>query len=206
MTAPSSWPPCLPGAGEHLAHALPTDGHFLGEPAAVWACLADDHGGAQPASRLMELLARRLPRRGTTRPLGAATGTATALWRAALDANLPPGALADAGHFAAALPDAVWLPLARRSAAHTPAQARADKVAERAAAHPREPDALLLAAHLLTRPAPEDAADVRRHARTLLQAAEALPAPDRPAEAEQLRRALVEAGEVDLAPTPAPTD
>jgi hypothetical protein len=89
----------------------------------------------------------------------------------------------------------------RRCAAHTPAQNDAVRVAERAAAHPREPDALLLAAHLLTRPVPEGAhdGDIRRHARALLQAAEALPAPDRPAEAAQLRRALIEAGEVDLA-------
>ncbi|WP_189750716.1 hypothetical protein [Streptomyces tendae] len=41
--------------------------------------------------------------------------------------------------------------------------------------------------------------DVRRHARALLQTAEALPAADRPAEVAQLRRALIEAGEVDLA-------
>jgi D-mannonate dehydratase len=46
-------------------------------------------------------------------------------------------------------------------------------------------------------------ADVRRHARALLQAATALPAAERPAETEQLRRALVEAGEVDLAQTTA---
>lgn len=88
-----------------------------------------------------------------------------------------------------------------------PPTPRCRTVAERAAAHPREPDALLLAAHLLTRPAPEAAydGDVRRHARALLQAAEALPAPVPPAAAAQLRRALVEAGEVDLAGAPAAT-
>ncbi|MER7990330.1 hypothetical protein ABTY53_32795 [Streptomyces noursei] len=51
---------------------------------------------------------------------------------------------------------------------------------ERAAAHPREPEALLLAAHVLTRPAPWHDIEVRAHARALLLAAEALPAPDRP--------------------------
>ncbi|MFF8911683.1 hypothetical protein [Streptomyces olivaceoviridis] len=82
----------------------------------------------------------------------------------------------------------------------TPAQDNADKVAERAAARPRSPDALFLAAHPLTRPAvPEYDADVRRHARTLLKAAVALPYAERPPETEQLRRALVEASEVDLA-------
>lgn len=67
------------------------------------------------------------------------------------------------------------------------------------------PDTLLLGADLLIRPAFEDAydLDVRRHARALLHAVEALPAPDRPAEVAQLRRALVEAGEVDLAQAPA---
>lgn len=92
----------------------------------------------------------------------------------ALEANLPPGALAGAGGFSTALTDDVWLPLARRSAAHTLAQTRADDIAERVAAHPRDNDALLLAT------------DVQ-------------PAPEHPAATEQLRRALVEAGEVDLA-------
>lgn len=118
-------------------------------------------------------------------------------WTAALDDGMPPGA----SHFAGALPDEVWLPLARRSAAHSPAQNDAIRVAERAAAHPREPDALLLAVHLLTHPVPQGVCDgdVRCHARALLQTAEALPAADRPAEVAQLRRALIEAGEVDLA-------
>lgn len=114
----------------------------------------------------------------------------------------PPGALAGAGHFARlTLPDDVWLPLARRSAEHTPSLANADHVAERGAGHPRNPDALLLAAHLLTRPASEtwDDVDVRRHARTLLEAAVALPAAERPAETEELRRALIDAGDVQAA-------
>ncbi|WP_043386798.1 helix-turn-helix domain-containing protein [Streptomyces mutabilis] len=58
------------------------------------------------------------PRTGEPTPT-ARTGAETPLvwWTAALDVGLPPGALADAGSF----PDEVWLPLARRSAAHTPA-------------------------------------------------------------------------------------
>ncbi|MFB7577173.1 hypothetical protein [Streptomyces sp. 6-11-2] len=101
--------------------------------------------------------------------------------------------------------DDVWLPLARSSAEHTPTQTCADDIAERAAGHPRSPDALLLTANLLTRPVPNpgDDADVRQHARTLLQAAAALPEAERPAQAEQLRRALIEAGKVDLARTTA---
>ncbi|WP_199800767.1 hypothetical protein [Streptomyces marianii] len=199
-----------PGAALHTAHAL-LAGHRdpLGDPAAAWRELTAGPGGAAAASHLLmplALLTPARPRPGTGGPAPAAiTGTDTALvwWTAALDAGLPPGALADAGYFTGTFPDEVWLPLARRSAAHTPAQTDADKVAERAAAHPRSPDALLLAAHLLTRPAPDPAydTDVRRHARALLQAAAALPETERPAETEQLRRALVEAGEVDLAQT-----
>ncbi|MET9083208.1 hypothetical protein ABZX77_15140 [Streptomyces sp. NPDC004237] len=106
---------------------------------------------------------------------------ARAWWTAALDASLPPDALADAGYFAnSALTDEVWLPLARRSAEHTPAQTCAGDVVEGAAGHPHSPDALLLAAHLLTRPGPR----VRRrrppHARALLQAAIALAQPSGP--------------------------
>lgn len=188
-----------------VVHALLT-GHdgLLGEPVAAWRELAAGPGGAEAASGFLGHLALITGVRPADRT---AVGTEQEWWTAALEAGLPPGALAGAGRFAAALPDEVWLPLARRSAAHTPAQEDAGRVAERAAAHPREPDALLLAAHLLTRPAPEAAydGDVRRHARALLQAAEALPAPVPPAAAAQLRRALVEAGEVDLAGAPAAT-
>lgn len=184
---------------------------LLGDPVDAWRELAAGPNGAAAVSHLLLPLA--LPLQGRPRS-GDAAGdpaarapedVARAWWTAALEADLPPGALAAAGYFTlSALTDEVWLPLARRSAEHTPAQTGADKVAERAAAHPRSPDALLLAAHLLTRPAPdpEYGADVRRHARALLQAAAALPAAERPAEEEQLRRALVEAGEVDLARPP----
>ncbi|WP_446046438.1 hypothetical protein [Streptomyces olivaceus] len=76
------------------------------------------------------------------------------------------------------------------SAAPTSAQTCAGDVAERAA-HPREEDALLLAAHLLTRAAlgPWYDIEVRAHARILLLAAEA-PGP-LPAATERLRLALV---------------
>ncbi|MGW0949144.1 hypothetical protein ACWD4O_42280 [Streptomyces sp. NPDC002623] len=99
------------------------------------------------------------------------------------------------------LGDEAWLTLGRRSAGHTPAQGSAGAVAERAAGHPRSPDALLLAAHLLTCPAPGPLydADVCRHARTLLQTAAVLPATERPAGAERLRRALIDVGEVQVA-------
>ncbi|MFB8401143.1 hypothetical protein [Streptomyces sp. NPDC055912] len=199
------------GAATRVAFALLLDGHhdLLGDPADAWNELAAGPDGAAVGHLLMPLA---LPVRGRPRP-GDAAGNPTARvpedvarvwWTAALEAGLPPGALADAGYFASsALTDEVWLPLARRSAEHTPAQTDADRVAERAAGHPRSPDALLLAAHLFTRPAPGPLydADVRRYARALLRAATALPEAERPVEAEQLRRALVEAGEVDLAQT-----
>ncbi|WP_443977607.1 hypothetical protein [Streptomyces anulatus] len=188
-----------------VVHALLT-GHdsLLGDPTAAWRELAAGPDGAETASGFLGYLALFT----SLRPLDrTSVDTEQIWWTAALEAGLPPGALAGAGDFAASLPNEVWLPLARRSAAHTPAQTDAGRIAERAAAHPRDPDALLLAVHLLTRPAPQGAhnSDVRHHARALLQAAEALPAPDRPAEAAQLRRALVEAGEVDLAHAPATT-
>ncbi|MEU9409868.1 hypothetical protein AB0E08_29840 [Streptomyces sp. NPDC048281] len=62
---------------------------------------------------------------------------AAALWRAALAAGLPPGALAGPGDFADAGGDEDgWLSLMRVSAEHTPALPDADLVAERAARHP----------------------------------------------------------------------
>ncbi|MDP5315569.1 hypothetical protein [Streptomyces poriferorum] len=201
----------LPGADRHLAHTLLTHtGDVLGDPSAAWAELAAGPDGAPTASRLLAALAAHTPRRtgpGDTEPDPAARrvlAAAARWWTAALDADLPPGALAAAGDFAdTALADTVWLPLARRSAAHTPAQTRADDIAERAAAHPRDNDALLLAAHLLTRSAlaPWYDIEVRAHARTLLLAADAQPAPEHVAATEQLRRTLVDAGEMDLART-----
>lgn len=202
------------GAASRVAFALLLEepANLLGDPADTWRELAAGPDGPAAVSHLFLPLAFPLqgrPRAGDTGPDPAAPAPediARAWWTAALEADLPPGALAGAGWFTlSALTDEVWLPLARRSAEHTPAQDNADKVAARAAGHPRSPDALLLAAHLLTRPAPGPLydADVRRHARTLLQATAALPEAERPAETEQLRRALVEAGEVDLAQTTA---
>ncbi|MFJ3229187.1 hypothetical protein ACIPJS_38365 [Streptomyces sp. NPDC086783] len=187
------------GAAFSVVHALLTgQADLLGDPTAAWRELAAGPGGAEAASGFLGYLALFTVMSPADRT---AADTEQVWWTTALEAGLPPGALAGAGDFAAALPDEVWLPLARRSAAHSPAQSDAGKVAKRAAAHPREPDALLLATNLLTRPAPDPAydTDVRRHARALLQAAAALPETEQPAETEQLRRALVEAGEVDLA-------
>ncbi len=202
------------GAATRVAFALLLDDDphdLLGDPVDAWREVAAGPDGAAAVSHLLMPLA--LPVRGRQRSGDAAGDPAArapediahAWWTAALEADLPPGALAAAGYFTlSALTDEAWLPLARRSAEHTPAQDNADKVAERAAAHPGSPDALLLAAHLLTCPAPEYDADIRHHARALLQAATALPETERPAEAEQLRRAMIEAGEVDLAgPRPA---
>ncbi|MGW3932323.1 hypothetical protein ACWECC_30110 [Streptomyces microflavus] len=193
------------GASQHLAHALATDGNFLGDPATAWASIADGPGGASAASRLLEDLVLRRP---ATEPLGAATGTppitaATELWRAALAADLPAGALAGSGLFARTdLADDVWLPLARASAEHTPALVDASAVAERAAAHPDAPDALHLTAQLVSHPQhPWEDEYVLAHAHALLDAAVPGTAGEHRAAVEELRRALVEAGELDAART-----
>lgn len=122
-----------------MIHALLT-GHdgLLGDPVTAWRALAADPGGAEAASAFLGYLALFTGMRPVDRT---ALDTEQVWWTAALHAGMPPGALAGTGHFAAALPDAVWLPLARRSAAHSPAQTDAIRVAERAAAHPREPEA-----------------------------------------------------------------
>ncbi len=208
----------LPGADRHLAHTLLTrtgdTDDFLGDPQAAWTELAAPPDGAPAASRLLAALAAHTPHRtrpGDTPPDPAThhvLAAAARWWTAALDADLPTGALAAAGDFAdTALDDTVWLPLARRSAAHTPAQIRPGDIAERAAAHPHDSDALLLTAHLLTRSAlaPWHDIEVRAHARPLLLTADAQPTPEHLAETEQLRLALVEAGEVDLARTTSTT-
>ncbi|MFF6829961.1 hypothetical protein [Streptomyces longwoodensis] len=194
----------VPGAAEHLAHALLDDPCVLGDPAALWHELADGHGGADAAGRLLEAVGTRTPRAVDVPLAPAAAGrveAAEVLWRAALTAGLPAGALAGAGAFAdAAVDDAVWLELMRASAEHSPALSHAELVAERAAAHPGSQDALLLAELLVTH-APGTWTDpaVRGHARALLDAAAALPAAERPAAWQGLRGALVNAGDVDAA-------
>ncbi|MFI0742838.1 hypothetical protein ACH4PU_32855 [Streptomyces sp. NPDC021100] len=85
----------MPGAAGHLAHVLLADPAFMGEPAAAWAEMAAGPGGAAAASRLLEAIAARTP--GTGGPLPPVRGTGGdrgGLWRAALAADLPPGALA----------------------------------------------------------------------------------------------------------------
>ncbi|MDX2854431.1 hypothetical protein PV342_39695 [Streptomyces sp. PA03-3a] len=191
------------GVDGHLAHALLTDSGFLGDPMAAWTDVAASAVGAAAASRLLETIAALTPRPapdgGVPASAGLVVAAATLLWRAALAADLPPGALAGAGAFTtSAVEDTVWLVLTRASADHTPALIGASLIAERAAAHPSSPNALLLAAKLVAHPAgawPDEG--IRRHARALLQAAAALPADERPAETEVLREALVNAGEID---------
>ncbi|MFJ9380179.1 hypothetical protein [Streptomyces sp. NPDC101455] len=197
-----------PGAAEHLAHTLLADPVLLGEPAAWWTELATDAGtgtGVAAVSRLLEAVAARTPRagdEGALPPSGQArVGAAVALWRAALAAGLPTGALAGAGAFAdAAVEETVWLELMRASAEHTQALADADLVAERAAAQPGRADALLLAALLVTHaPGTWRETAVRRHARALLDAATALPRTAHPSALEELRTALVNTGDVAAA-------
>ncbi|MFJ6438710.1 hypothetical protein [Streptomyces sp. NPDC091416] len=193
-------------AAGHTAAALLADPALLGEPAAWWSQLADadaDADAVAAVSGLLEAIALRVPRTGAARPLppAARLRAAVDLWRAALAAGLPSGALAGAGAFAeAAVDEPEWLELTRSSAEHSPALSHADLVAERAAAHPGSQDALLIAELLVTH-APGTWTDpvVRGHARTLLDATAALPAPERPPAWEGLRRALVNAGDVAAA-------
>ncbi|MGW3387343.1 hypothetical protein [Streptomyces cinereoruber] len=200
------------GPAEHLAHALTTDPHLLGDPAGVLAEIAGGPGGPEAASWLLQVMAWRLdPYNGNigSRPFAltrraarpateAELAAVAAVWRAALGAGLPPGALTGAGYFAN-LPfaDAVWLPLARASAEHTPPASPAT-AAWRAAAHPGDEDALLLTTRLLTHPAAQwRIQDVLPPARTLLQAAQVMTThPDRET-VSGLRRALIETGDLD---------
>ncbi|WP_232792164.1 hypothetical protein [Actinacidiphila yeochonensis] len=168
----------------------------------------DSAEGVATVSGLLEAIAAGTPHTGAGSPLPPAgqarAGAAVVLWRAALAAGLPAGALAGAGAFADAdLDEAVWLELMRSSAEHSPALTDADLVAERAAAHPGRPDALLLAAVLVSQaPGTWREAAVRRHARALLDAAAVLPGADRPDAWRELREALVNAGDVDAARHP----
>ncbi|MEU3822980.1 hypothetical protein AB0E74_25640 [Streptomyces sp. NPDC030392] len=201
------------GPVEHLAHALTTDPHLLGDPVGVLTKIAGGPGGPPAVSWLLQVMAWRLePHNGdigsrpftlTRRAARPATeaelAAVTTVWRAALDAGLPSGALVGAGYFAA-LPfdDTVWLPLARASAEHTPPASPAT-AAWRAAAHPGDKDAFLLTTRLLTHPAAQwRIQDVLPPARTLFQAAQATTAhPDREPVAG-LRRALIEAGALNV--------
>ncbi|MDQ1005830.1 hypothetical protein QFZ82_000315 [Streptomyces sp. V4I23] len=196
----------VPGAAEHLAHALLDDPALLDHPAAWWTELADGTGdGVAAVSRLLEAIAARTPRTGADGPFPPAeharVGAAVDLWRAALAADLPQGALVGAGAFAdAAVEEMVWLELMRASAEHSPTLTDADLVAERAVAHPGRADALLLAAVLVTQaPGTWRETAVRRHARALLDAATALPQDERPCGVQELRTALINAGDVDAA-------
>ncbi|MEU5137021.1 hypothetical protein [Streptomyces californicus] len=198
------------GAADHTAAALLSDPALLGEPAAWWEQLADADEGvegdaAAAVSGLLEATALRAPRTGTARPLPPAeqarARAAVDLWRAALAAGLPAGALAGAGAFAeTALDEPVWLELTRSSAEHSPALSHADLVAERAAAHPGSQDALMLAGLLVTHtPGTWTDTAVRGHARTLLDATAPMPAAERPPAWQGLREALVNSGDVAAA-------
>jgi hypothetical protein len=195
----------VPGADGHLAHALLEDPTVLGDPGALWGELAGGTDeGAAAVSGLLEAVGGRAPRAvdGVLLPPAAGrVGAAVVLWRAALAAGLPAGALAGAGAFAdAAVEEAVWLELMRASAEHSQPLTDADLVAERAAAHPDRPDALLLAALLVTHaPGTWQETAVRRHARALLDAATALPSGERPRGVGELRTALVNAGDLGAA-------
>ncbi|WP_411101066.1 hypothetical protein [Streptomyces sp. x-45] len=192
-----------PGVAAHTAAALLADPALLGDPTTFWAELATGAGGVEATVLLLAAIASRTPRTDGPLPPDVSDRLAAAadLWRAALTAGLPPGALAGAGAFAdASLDEDLWLPLMRASAEHTPTLADADLVAERAARHPDHEDALHLTAQMVTHSAGTGQnAAVRRHARALLDAATALSQDERPSEVQKLRTVLVNAGDVDAA-------
>ncbi|MEU3256009.1 hypothetical protein [Streptomyces sp. NPDC006997] len=191
------------GTAAHTAAVLLADPASLADPGLLWAELATDTGGVEAVGLLLAAIASRTPRTEGPLPPDASDRLAAAadLWRAALAAGLPPGALAGAGAFAdASLGEDLWLFLMRASAEHTPTLTDADLVAERAARHPANEDALHLTAQLVTHPAGTGQnAAVRRHARALLDAATALPWDERPSGVQKLRTALVYVGDVDAA-------
>ncbi|MYR76568.1 hypothetical protein YUMDRAFT_06517 [Streptomyces sp. OspMP-M45] len=205
------------GLVEHLAHALTADPHHLGDPKDVFAEIATGPGGPGAASWLLQVLGWRLdpgwsigaagvlrfPRTALNPPTGPELAAVTTVWKAALAADLPPGSLAGAGYFAhLPLDDEVWLPLARASTEHTPPDSPGT-TAERATAHPGSPDALVLTALLVVRPADAwGAHTVLPHARALLRAVTQVDGHAHPDAVAQLREALINAGEVDLARTP----
>lgn len=208
------------GLVEHLAHALTTDPHHLGDPGDVLAEIAAGPDGPGTVSWLLQVLAWRLdpgwsvgaagvlrfPRTVLQPPTGTELAAVTTLWRAALAADLPPGALAGAGYFAhLPLDDDVWLPLARASAEHTPPDSP-DTAAERAATHPDSQDALVLTALLVARPTdPWAAHTVLPHAHTLFRDAVRADSHAHPDAVVRLREALINAGELDLARPPTET-
>ncbi|MFI6283023.1 hypothetical protein [Streptomyces sp. NPDC050988] len=186
-----------PEAASHVALALLNDQPFLGDPATLFAELAAVEGGTAAASRLLELLAHYTTRAATA-PV---TSAAVQLWRAALAAGLPEGALAGAGTFAlTGIDDATWLDLTLASARDTPALRDTDHIAERTAHHSNKPEAAQLAALLIARPSsdPWRDATVREHARSLLAAIGQRPTnPQLEYATQELRDALITAGDID---------
>ncbi|MFH0246340.1 hypothetical protein ACGRHY_28865 [Streptomyces sp. HK10] len=188
----------LPDAATHIAFALLDRRRLLGDPAELIAQVAGGDGGPAAVSRLLEVLAHHTARAADPDT----TAAAVEVWRAAVGAGLPAGALAGAGAFAAAdsLDDDTWLGLTLISARHTSALRGADQVARRAAHRPQDPRAAQIAAVLVARPSvdPWRDATVRDQARQLLAAAGRLPSTQRPVEAlEELRGALITAGDID---------
>ncbi|MYX99857.1 hypothetical protein GT045_34925 [Streptomyces sp. SID486] len=183
-------------AAFQVALALLDDPHFLGDPTALLTELAAADGGAAAVSRLLELLAHR-----AARAAAAPAAAVVELWRAALAADLPEGALAGAGTFAqASINDTVWLDLTLASARHTPALRDMDHIAERSAHHPDKPAAAQLTALLVAHPStdPWRDATVRQHARTLLAAmGQRPPDPQLAQPTKELRNALITAGDID---------
>ncbi|MGW7244507.1 hypothetical protein [Streptomyces sp. NPDC054804] len=184
-------------AAFQVALALLDDPHFLGEPTALLTELAAADGGAAAVSRLLELLAHRADRAAAA-PVTAAV---VELWRAALAADLPEGALAGAGTFAlTSIDDTLWLDLTLASARHTPALRDTDHIAERSTHHPDKPAAAQLTALLVAHPStdPWRDATVRQHARTLLAAiGQRPPDPQLAQPTQELRNALITAGDID---------
>ncbi|NUU24702.1 MAG: hypothetical protein HOV68_24850, partial [Streptomycetaceae bacterium] len=182
------------GAVRQAAIALRADSEPLGSSSVFVTELADGTGGPQAVSRLLSDLAFLTAHDQDQ----ASTERACAVWRAVLDAGLPPEALPGAGRFAFAtgIDDATWLELTARTTAAQPAveTGLGRHVAERAARHPDSPHTATILAALLNAPRDTYRWDGIEH--VAQEAHSRMPAgPGRDA----LTTALVNAGAVEAA-------
>ncbi|MFD7451760.1 hypothetical protein [Kitasatospora sp. NPDC059827] len=184
-------------ATRQLALVLLACPDALDSPATLFTDLAAGPGGPEALSHLLQQIAH-LAAAATSATVHTAAQT---LWRAALAATTPPGALAGAGAFATTtvVPDDTWLTLTLGTTRRTPILTDPDHIAERCAHHPNHRGALRLMAHLLAHPGtPWQDHTVRLQARRLLAAAEALPPGNGQGNlVDALRAALINAGDLD---------
>ncbi|MCQ6556998.1 hypothetical protein NPS70_27995 [Streptomyces sp. C10-9-1] len=169
----------------------------LGRAEEFLAGLAGRPGGAEAISTMLSRLATAVDDAPEDDSEWARRQTA-GLWRAALDAQLPPEALRGAGHFAftKTLDEDTWLELTARTVAQQPDLNNSDHVTKRAARTPGSAHAQVIAARALDT-APGDGyrrAEIIHHAADVFaHAASGTP------QHEDLRIALINAGAIEAA-------